>query len=72
MSDLLKDNMEVERKWATDTNGMPGTRAGSRREVPEVLNWMHSFSLYAAIICSKPPQNTIHPWAYQALMIVKH
>ena len=63
--------MEVERRWALVTDGTPCERAG-RREVPDVLSWLHSFSLYAAVICSKFPHKARELWVYQALMIADH
>ena len=57
MSELLKDNMELERRRAAcggePSQGQLAGRTG-RREVPDVMSWLHSFSLYAAIIVHPP------------------
>ena len=53
MAELLQDNMEVERRRAASA-GEGGQQSqainsGSRREMPDMLSWLHCFSLYAAI-----------------------
>ena len=74
MSELLKDNMELERRRAA-CGGEPsqGHLAGrtGRREVPDVMSWLHSFSLYAAIMWERHPQKVKEMWAYQATMIAE-
>ena len=73
MSDLLKDNMESERRRrGTDNSGTPSAGTTSRREVPDILSWLHCFSLYAAVICDKYPQKARELWAYQAMMIAEN
>ena len=73
MTELLKDNMEVERRRAAQA-GEGGQQSqainrGSRREVPDMLSWLHCFSLYAAIVCEAHPEKVKEMWAYQAMMI---
>ena len=70
MAELLKDNMEVERRRAGAGGEAP--IAASRREVPDILSWLHCFSLYAAVITSKYPEKAKDLLAYQALMIGEH
>ena len=54
MSDLLKDNMESERRRrATDNIGTPSVGTTSRRKIPDILSWLHCYSLYVAVICDK-------------------
>lgn len=67
MAELLRDNMEAERRRAGQEKET-GLRVG-RREIPDMLSWLHCFSLYAAIIGSKYPEKMRELWAYQALMI---
>ena len=73
MAKLLKDNMEVERRWAAQAGeGSQQSQAinrGSRREVPDMLSWLHCFSLYTAIMCEAHPEKNKETWAYQAMMI---
>ena len=74
MSELLKDNMELERRIAAyGREPSQGQLAGRtrRREVPDVMSWLHSFSLYAAILCERHPQKTREMWAYQATVIAE-
>lgn len=73
MSELLKDNMEVERRRAAQ-GGEGGHQAAAvarvdRREVPDLLSWLHCFSLYAAIVCKAHPNKVSEMWAYQATLI---
>ena len=74
MSELLKDNMELERRRAAyggePSQGQLAGRTG-RREIPDIMSWLHSFSLYAAIMCEHHPKKTREMWAYQATMIAE-
>ena len=70
MAELLKDNIEAERRAAGNEAGQ-GPRV-SRQEVPDFESWLQCFSAYAAVICSRYPQKTRELWAYQALMISEH
>ena len=68
MAEILKDNMEVERRRAAQA-GEGGQQSqainrGSRREVPDMLSWLHCFSLYAAIVCEAHPEKVKEMWAY--------
>ena len=70
MAELLRDNMEVERRrHATEGDGA-GT--SSRREIPDLLSWLHCFSLYAAVVCERYPNKARELWAYQALIVSEH
>jgi len=75
MAELLKDNMEVERRrWAQETESSSSHLSGqrvSRREIPDMLSWLQCFSLYAAVVCSKFPDKVREMWAYQAIMIAE-
>ena len=55
MAELLKDNMEVEMRLQESEMGH-ATRVATRREIPDLLSWLHYYSLYAAIICSQYPE----------------
>ena len=48
MVELLHDNMEMERRQPSDAQGID--RQG-RREVPDILNWITCFGMYASILC---------------------
>ena len=72
MAEMLSDNMEVEHRWVlAESEGSPGPRSMRRREVPDMLSWLHCFSLYAAIVSSHRPDRARQMWAYQALMITE-
>ena len=58
MAELLKDNMEVERRHYLLEGECGQSGIGqmmSRREVPDIMNWSQCFSVYIALICSKYP-----------------
>ena len=67
MVELLKDNMEIERRCVVaegeSSQGLLGPR-GTRREVPDILSWLQSFSAYAAVLCSQYPAKARELWAY--------
>ena len=68
MAKLLKDNMEIE--WRRHpAEGESGSSIGGmgKREIPDMLSWLHCFSLYAAVVSSKYPHKAREFWAYQAL-----
>ncbi len=70
MADFLKDNMELERRRLTaGESNSAGTATANRREVPDILSWLHSFSMYAAIVAEKWPGKARQLWAYQAIMV---
>ena len=66
MTELLKDNMEAERKQhSSDADAMQGHlgHPSARREVPDLMSWLQCFSLYAAVVCSKHLKKTRELWA---------
>ena len=73
MADLLKDNLEAERRRYSQENGNNRSSFAQppcyKREVPDMLSWLKCFSLYAAAITSKYPHKARELWAYQALMV---
>ena len=72
MAELLKDNMEVERRRALVEAGAYSSSMqarASRREMPDILSWLNCFSMYAAVVCSKYPQKAQELFAYQANMV---
>ena len=71
MAELLKDNMEVERR-RTVAEAEEGRARINRREVPDMLSWLQCFSLYAAVVGSKFPEKFQDLWAYQATIIAEH
>ncbi len=72
MAELLKDNMEVERRRMQMDGGGPHphypTRQ-ARREIPDLLSWVQCFGIYAAVVASRYPEKTKELLAYQTMMI---
>lgn len=69
MAELLKDNIEVERRRLTSTEEGGGSSSGARRGIPNLWSWLQCYSLYAAIMCSKYPVKAREMWVYQATII---
>ena len=72
IAELLKDNMEAERRRMLSDSAFPQTHFTNRpvrREIPDRLSWLQCFSLYAAVVASKYPEKAEELWAYQATLI---
>ena len=72
MADLLKDNLEAERRRLSVAGGMVASLLSgkpSRREVPDLLSWVTSFGIYASILGEKYPQLSQSLWAYQTFIV---
>ena len=53
MADLLRDNMEAERRRLSVAGGVVASilaEKSPRHEVPDLLSWVTSFSTYASIL----------------------
>ena len=57
MTELLKDNIEVERRLVL-TEESSGPSRGTLRAIPNLLNWLYCYSLFTAILCSKYPEKS--------------
>ena len=53
MAELLRDNIEAERRHSRASN--PDTPSGvpGRREVPDLFSWVQCFGVYAAVVSSR-------------------
>ena len=69
MAELLKDNIEAEIRRLASTEEGCGSSRGACRGIPNLWSWLHCYSLFAAIICSKYPEKSREMWAYQATII---
>jgi len=70
MAEILSDNMELEHRQAlAKSEGIGNVKQSGRRETPDMLSWLHCFSLYAAVLCTKYLGKAKQLWAYRALMI---
>ena len=65
LAELLKDNIEAERRKLAAEAGTHFTR----REVPDFLCWTQCFNMYMAIVVSKYPEKIREMLAYQALIV---
>ena len=70
MAELLRDNMEVERRRSTlESASAPAPARPARREVPDLLSWVQCFGVFASVIASKFPERTTQLLAYQTIII---
>ena len=70
MAELLKDNIEAERR-RTPQEGLQGGQISrsNRREVPDLLSWLQCFGTYACVFCEAFPEKRKELWAYQTFLI---
>lgn len=71
MAELLKDNIEVERRRMQAGGGGMQHFQGrpSRREIPDIISWVQCFGLYAAVVTSRHPEKTRELLAYQTMIV---
>ena len=70
MAELLRDNIEAERRRATDSSAAGlSTSQVHRREVPDFLSWLQCFGVYVGIVATHKPEKLRQLMAYQTLMI---
>ena len=69
MAELLKDNIEAEGRRFSSTEEVSGPSRGTQRTILNFLSWLHCYSLFAAIICSKYLEKSREMWIYQATII---
>lgn len=69
MSELLRDNIEAERRQMGLQNGQPPYLAQGRREVPDILSWVQCFGTYASVVISKYPERRHQLIAYLITMV---
>ena len=60
MAELLRDNLEVQRRATSQGQQQPATTPSRnrRREIPDLLSWVSCFGVYAAVLTSKHPTMT--------------
>lgn len=66
MAELLRDNMELQRRQADDSQNQI---KANRREVPDLLSWITCFGTYASVVCSKHPHWIRELLAYQTILV---
>ena len=71
MADLLRDNLEADRRRSTPL-GTPQLHPQSkplRREVPDILSWALCFGVYIGVVAEQIPQRVKQLLAYQATVL---
>ena len=69
MAELLRDNLEAQRRGALQDAPSSTGVSRSRREVPDLLSWVQCFSIYTAVMASAFPERVHKLLAYQTLII---
>ena len=69
MAELLRDNLEVQRRASTATQSASLPAPRCRREIPDLLSWVQCFGTYMAIVVSKYPHRMRELLAYQTLIV---
>ena len=63
MSEILRDNVELERRQIGEPSSSNALRL-SRREVPDLLSWVVCYGMFASALSAKFPEKTRQLWAY--------
>ena len=68
MAELLRDNLEVQRREASQEQQQSTPPAHRhQREIPDLLSWVSCFGVYAAILVGKHPNMTKCLLVYQTM-----
>lgn len=68
MAELLRDNIEAERRrGGSDTTSSQLRTA--RREIPDILSWLQCFGVFASVVASKHPDKVLQLLAYQTTIV---
>ena len=59
----------LQRRASTATHSTPASAPQSRREVPDLLSWVHRFGTHMAIVFSKYPHRMKELLTYQTLIM---
>ena len=70
MAELMRDNMEAERRAEQDgAIGSPFNKQSRRREVPDLLSWIQCFGTYISVVVAKSPAKVKQLLAYQTMIV---
>lgn len=72
MAELLRDNIEADRRRAATAGSVVATILASakpRREVPDLLSWIQCFGMYACVLGESYPELRRGLWAYQIFIV---
>ena len=60
MAELLRDNIEAERRCSKESGSgaSTGQQSQSRREIPDILSWVQCFGTYTFIAVQLHPENS--------------
>ena len=69
MAELLRDNIEAERRRATDSSAAGSSTSQAHWwEVPDFLSWLQYFGIYAGIVATHKPEKLRQLMVYQTLI----
>ena len=71
MAELLRDNIEAERRRAKEgsSSSALGQSSQNRREVPDILSWIQCFGMYACVVAAQRPEKIHQLLAYQTMVV---
>ena len=70
MAELLRDNIEVERRRALgESLSCPNASRSQRREVPDFMSWLQCFGTDMGIVATHKPERIKQLMAYHTTMI---
>ena len=71
MAELLRDNIEADRRRTKESSASSSTAQASqsRREVPDILSWVQYFGIYTAIVLQAHPEQSQQLLAYQTMLL---
>ena len=71
MAELLRDNIEADRRRSKEGGGgaSTGQQSQSRCEVPDILIWVQCFGIYTSIVVQLHPEKTQQLLAYQTTLL---
>lgn len=70
MAELLRDNIEMDRRRGHTEDGQGGPKSPrQRREVPYLLSWIQCFGVYICVVASKHPERVSQLLAYQTMLV---
>ena len=72
MAELLRDNIEADRRRAATAGNVVATLLGSakpRREVPDLMSWVQCFGMYTSVLGEAYLNLRRGLWAYQMFIV---
>ena len=69
MAELLRDNIEADRRRTKDSGAGGSATAQGWQEVLDILSWIQCFGAYACIVAAVQPEKTQQLLAYQTMVV---